>query len=452
MHLATKCIASFTSHFPPAALPVTPDRSLRCFPLDADATLEVAMHPDLTAAAQLLLEIAGPASEHIEMSRTGPAKYYTVPRSVTLDDCLKHLRGVKTRGAQLRHPEHMARALAFDTDTNKIYPGWWWMRGAAQQLADAGYQVLLEPSPAGRGGHLWIIFDALVDARAAHRHVCELAPVLADVREYWPGPAHAVKWNKVRLPGGRYVTPEKSAWCKLYDANGSRLSDHGLAAARVLLASQTPASIVPPLPSDEQEMPPDAPAPHRERAERLLSQTNMTQPSAPASRKEDVPDLQQQKYGEATRFLWFRYSPAQVAAWYNERHTVDDLLDFNRHGMTNAEALGRPERTPSLGSTRDRQHWADFGAAAREDDGRPIGGDVLELLVRTSGQSKAQVLRALGREMVTEARAELERAAARQVDPPMWVQQIMSEAGWNHYLRLRNEYQRKPHESGLSGA
>ena len=408
------------------------------------------MHPDLTAAAQLLLEIAGPADEHIEMSRTGPAKYYTVPRSVTLDDCLKHLRGVKTRGAQLRHPEHMARALAFDADTNKIYPGWWWMRGAAQQLADAGYQVLLEPSPAGRGGHLWIIFDALVDARAAHRHVCELAPVLADVREYWPGPAHAVKWNKVRLPGGRYVTPEKSAWCKLYDAQGQLLASNGLAAARVLLHYQTPASIVPSLVADDQEqaMPPDAAAQHSERAERPLT-TRMPQRSTPAKLQADAPDLQQQKYGEATRFLWFRYSPAQVAARYNERHTVDDLLDFNRHGMTNAEALGRPERTPSLGSTRDRQHWADFGAAAREDDGRPIGGDVLELLVRTSGQSKAQVLRALGREMVAEARAELERAAARQVDPPMWVQQIMSEAGWNHYRRLRDEYQhRKPGPSG----
>jgi len=143
IRLAAECIATFASHFPPAAVIVTLDRSLRCFPFDADAKLEVAMHPDLTAAAQLLLEIAGPASEHIEMSRTGPAKYYTVPRSVTLDDCLKHLRGVKTRGAQLRHPEHMARALAFDADTNKIYPGWWWMRGAAQQLADAGYRVLL---------------------------------------------------------------------------------------------------------------------------------------------------------------------------------------------------------------------------------------------------------------------------------------------------------------------
>jgi len=174
----------------------------------------------------------------------------------------------------------------------------------------------------------------------------------------------------------------------------------------------------------------------------------MPQWSAPASRQADAPGPHQQKYGEASRFLWFHYTPAQVAAWYNARHTVDDLLDFDRTGMSNAEALGRPERTPSVGSTRDREHWADFGAAAREDDGRPTGGDVLELLVRTLGRSKAQVLRDLGREMVAQARAELESAASRQVDPPMWVQQIMSEAGWNHYRRLRNEYQRQRRKSG----
>ncbi len=270
------------------------------------------MDTELEQAARLLLEIAGPADEHIEMSRTGPAKYYTVARPITLDDCMKHLRGVKTRGAQLRHPESMARALAFDADSHRIYPGWWWMCGAAQLLTNAGYQILLEPSPAGRSGHLWIIFDGLVDARAARRHVCELAPVLADVREYWPGPAQALKWNKVRLPGGRYISPEMSAWCKLYDTQGQLLASNGLAAARVLLHHQTLASIVPSLDADdqEQEMPPDA-AQHSTRAERSFSQTRMPQRSAPGR--------QQQKYGEASRFLWFHYSPAQVAAWYNAR-------------------------------------------------------------------------------------------------------------------------------------
>jgi hypothetical protein len=404
------------------------------------------MDSELEQAARLLLEIAGPAEEHIEMSRTGPAKYYTVPRPITLDDCVKHLRGIKTRGAQLRHPQGMTRALAFDADTQRIYPGWWWMLGAAQVLTEAGYRILLEPSPAGRGGHLWIIFDALVDARSARRQVCELAPVLADLREYWPGPPHALTWNKVRLPGGRYVSPERSAWCKLYDVEGRLLATNGLTAAQVLLRHQTPASIVPFLKADEQEPPPDEARLHSTTpAPRPLQETKMPEPRAPGLR-------QQQKYGEVSRFLWFHYDPSQLAAWYNARHTVDDLLTFDRTGMTNAEALGRPERTPSVGSTRDRQHWADFGAAAREDDGRPTGGDVLELLIRTSGRSKAEVLRELGREMVADARAELERAAARQVDPPAWVQAIMSEAGWNHYRRLRSEGKRKPRKPGPSGA
>ena len=39
-----------------------------CFPLDADATLEAAMHPELEQAVRLLLRIAA------------PAKYYMVPR------------------------------------------------------------------------------------------------------------------------------------------------------------------------------------------------------------------------------------------------------------------------------------------------------------------------------------------------------------------------------------
>src|SRR6266702_5111917 len=127
------------------------------------------MHPDLAQAAHLLLAIAGPEPLHIEMSKTGPAKYYTVDHAITLGECAKHLQGIKTRGATLRYPGHMTRALAFDADVHRLYPGWWWMTGAAQHLADAGYRVLLEPSPAGRGGHLWIIFDGLVDVRAARR-------------------------------------------------------------------------------------------------------------------------------------------------------------------------------------------------------------------------------------------------------------------------------------------
>ncbi len=385
------------------------------------------MHPDLAQAAHLLLSIAGPASEQIEMSKTGPAKYYSVGHALTLDECAKHLQGMKTRGATLRHPGQLTRALAFDTDVYRLYPGWWWMLGAAQHLAEAGYRVLLEPSPAGRGGHLWIVFDDLVDARAARFHVGRLAPVLGDVGEYWPGPEWAAKWNKVRLPGGRYVAPEFTAWCKLYNANRQLLSDCGLAAARVLLAYQTPASIVPPLPADHQE---DVKDPQIERPTLHLQREQRSVTPALDVRQE-------RKYGTVNRFLWFRYTPHQIADWYNARHTTDDLLDFDRNGLANAGEIGRPERMPSLARTRDGQRWSDFGASAQRSDGRPDGGDVLELLVRMSGRCKAEVLRQLGQEMVMEARAELERAARVSVFPEQWVQDMMSEAGWARYWSLR---------------
>ena len=395
------------------------------------------MHPDLAQAAHLLLSIAGPTPEHIEMSRSGPAKYYSVAHAITLEECAKHLQGIKTRGVTLRHPGHMTRALAFDADVHRLYPGWWWMIGAAQHLADVGYRVLLEPSPAGRGGHLWIVFDDLVDVRAARRHVCEIAPILRDVKEYWPGPEHVTTWNKVRLPGGRYVSPDLSAWCKLYDVNGQELARDGLAAARVLLAYQTPVGIVPPHSPDDlldAEVDPPTPAVNRS----LDCPTLPSQLGAVSSEKISTDARQQEKYAQANRFLWFHYTPRQVADWYNARHLADDLIDFDRSGMANAGEIGRPERTSSLARTRDGQHWSDFGAGALHDDGRLDGGDVLELLVRMKGGRKAEILRQLGQEMIAEARAELERAARSEVLPDQWVQIIMSEAGWTRYWHLRN--------------
>jgi hypothetical protein len=405
------------------------------------------MHPDLERATRLLLTIAGLGDEHIEMSSAGPAKYYTIYRAITFDDCAQHLQGRKARGASLRHPAHMTRALAFDADAYRMYPGWWWLQGVAQQLADAGYRVLLEPSPSHRGGHLWIIFSDLVDARAARCHVCRVAPVLADVCEYWPGPEWAVKWNKVRLPGGKYVSSEMSAWCRLYDVNGVELACDGLSAARVLLDVQTPASIVPPLPADYQE--PQHPSRDNDRRRGQVERPALQLQPRSGTRKPFTPDAQQErKYGQVNKFLWFQFSPRQIADWYNERNSVDDLLDFDRNSMANAEQIGRPERTPSLGATRDRLHWADFGAAARQLDGRPDGGDVLELLTRVSPDSKAEILRQLGQIMVAEARTELECAAQRGVGPPAWVAQIMSEAGWTHYWRVRNGQKGKRDHQG----
>lgn len=390
------------------------------------------MHPDLAQAAHLLLSIAGPTPSQIEMSRTGPAKYYSVGHALTLSECAKHLQGIKTRGATLRHPGQLTRALAFDTDAYRLYPGWWWVLGAAQHLALAGYRVLLEPSPARRGGHLWIVFDNRVDARAARSHVCQTAPILDDIGEYWPGPEWAHSWNKVRLPGGKYVTPEFTAWCKLYDAWGQELAHDGLSSARVLIANQTPVQIVPPLCSKELF----------EISAHSSSSLTHLRPgrslAVPAQLGVAASDHQQQaKYAPVNHFLWFHYTPRQVADWYNAYHTANDLLDFDRDGFANAGLIGRPERTPSLARTRDGQRWSDFGAIVRRLDGTPDGGDALELLIRMRQVSKAQILRELGHEMVTQARAELERAARSGVLPEPWVQNMMSEAGWTRYWSLR---------------
>ncbi len=64
----------------------------------------------LDAAARLLVELAGPAPQHIEMSKAGPKKYYTVARTLTQDDARAHLRGSKTCGALCSRPDGQARA------------------------------------------------------------------------------------------------------------------------------------------------------------------------------------------------------------------------------------------------------------------------------------------------------------------------------------------------------
>src|SRR5260221_10315995 len=52
----------------------------------------------IKAAAQLLVEIAGPAPVHIEMSARGPKKYYDVHRPLEAKDACAHLQSWKTKG------------------------------------------------------------------------------------------------------------------------------------------------------------------------------------------------------------------------------------------------------------------------------------------------------------------------------------------------------------------
>lgn len=212
--------------------------TLQIPPPDCNASLPVDTERD---AAQLLLEIAGTAPEHIEMCKTGDSKYVTVKRSPHQGDMLAHLRGYQMKGATLRHPFGLTRASCDDADSAE---DWQRLKQAARQLALAGYQVILEPSPAignhQGGGHLWVIYDRLVDAYSARQTMLQYAPMLSESKECWPREGN----HRVRLPGGKYVRPGVAAWCKLEDVLGNELSHDGAGTALVLIQYQTPAAIV----------------------------------------------------------------------------------------------------------------------------------------------------------------------------------------------------------------
>jgi hypothetical protein len=210
-------------------------------PADCNAPLLSASDIE-SQAAQLLKEIAGTHPKHIKMCKSGAPKYVTLPTVPTLEDMIAHIRGHETIGAHIRHPFGRTRALCYDADTPEK---WGLCLQAARLLAIVGIKVILEPSPAtGKhqgGGHMWIIFDRLVDAYSARQTMLQYAPELAQIAEYWPVPEGG---NRVRLPGGKYVGAGISAWCTLTDAYGVELSHDGAGAALVLLDYQTPSTLV----------------------------------------------------------------------------------------------------------------------------------------------------------------------------------------------------------------
>ena len=373
----------------------------------------------ITDAAQLLLEMAGPSPEHVEMSKTGPAKYYTVHRPLTLEDMIAHLQGKKTVGALLHHPDGKARALCYDADEEE---GWQHLKDAARLLPYGDYCPLLEVSPAGRGGHLWIIYSDLVDAKSAHRHLLQYAPMLSQMKEAWPGPGP----NKVRLPGGRYVSPKVSAWCTLTDWHGALLAPQGQA-AQLLLDAQVPADLVPEYPPEPE--PPSTP--------KKQPQEQDAVPPTLTPNQTERDDQWQAKYGGKS--LWFHFTPAQLAAWYNTRHDVREILPPERNKM--GRAVWRGERTASVGYTKDGEGWVDFGARALRSDGKRDGGDALELQARLTQEPKAEVMRQAARALLSDARTIMESAARNNEQLPGWVEQMMTPAGWSHYWNVRKGLQ-----------
>ncbi len=190
------------------------------------------------AAAHLFLAIAGPGPkpEHVVMSKNGPGKYFTEHRALRLDDAYRHFRGVRTVGATLQHPDLQTRAIGDDADNAEDFER---LKACALHLAQAGFKPIVAPSPVTNdehagGGHLWVIFDSLVNVYAARKTLCYYAPRLAESKEYWPNAEVEGINSRIRLPGGKYVKPGFEAWCPLYDAH------EGNGTARVLLAFQSP--------------------------------------------------------------------------------------------------------------------------------------------------------------------------------------------------------------------
>jgi hypothetical protein len=417
----------------PVTLVITsdpPSDSLRVEPGSSEAN-------EVTAAAQLLLEIAGPDPAPIEMSRAGEKKYYSIKprRPLKLADLVDHLRGGRARGALCVHG-NLTRALCFDADTA---PAWQRLRDAALQLAQAGYVPLLEESPAGRGGHLWIIFDALVNAAAARAAVLAIAPELAEVVEYWPGPTG----NRVRLPGGKYVrlaeTERKvSAWCKLVNVQTGEQGQDGLSSARLLLASLSSAAIVPPISPElvEEKREGEACAPVTKPPVEPVRE----QPVAPAPGSRPLPKVDAAwigAYGPVeTATFWFAVTEDRAAIWFNEHHPLESIRPCERNGM--ALSPNGDERTASTSyhQTAQGERYTDHSQHGKRPDGTKDSGDALELACKVWGESKAVLLKRAAGEIVAQARAAMTAAARADQLPPAWVCELMTPAGWREYDKL----------------
>ncbi len=424
----------------------------------------------LAHAATLLAEIAGPEPGHIEMSPRGPKKYYDVKRAISEQDARAHLKGWKTKGAYLRRPNGMTRALCYDADNAQ---DWEHLLDAARLLAEAGYLPIVEDSPAGRGGHLWIIYTRMVSAVAAHQHLVQAAPMLQHIKECWPGPGP----NKVRLPGGKYIKPSFAAWCKLHDAHGVRIAEDGQGAARVLLTYQTPADLVPAspgadsvgqtselaaLPNDVAQHVVSAPlVAEQPTHETTCCRTPIEHPSAPAplpnvqDEKRNVQPLRnapfpytlpkvdaqwEARYGKVeTTLLWFAIIEEYAAAWFNEHHRLEEIRPRERNHMALSPNGNERTASTSYRDTPQGERYTDHSIHGRRPDGTRDSGDALELASKVWGMSKADILRETTKEITSQARAELESAASAGQPPPLWLEEpacIITPAGRRKYAQL----------------
>jgi hypothetical protein len=174
---------------------------------------------------------------------------------------------------------------------------------------------------------------------------------------------------KVRLPAGTYVKPGFASWCTLTDAHGTLLATNGPQAAPVLLAYQTPFELIPEASRKQHESGPDAEHEntHNRQKTHILARETVDMGQVDAQ--------WQQQY--SSNALWFRFTPRQLAALYNERHPLSETLHLEPGGMAFSPSVA--ERTPSTAITGNGQAWVDFSARSLQPHGKHDGGDALEL-------------------------------------------------------------------------
>jgi hypothetical protein len=218
----------------------------------------------------------------------------------------------------------------------------------------------------------------------------------------------------------------------LADEHGTHLSIHGPGAAHVLLANQTSVELLPEAALEHGEGGPEVQ--FATKPDRLKTQVQ----SGARVVMGQVDSRWHQQYNKST--LWFQFTPRQLATLYNERYPLSELLPLEQNGMAFSPSV--QERTPSTAMTEDGQAWVDFSAQSRQRDGKHDGGDALELAARRNGETKTAkpvTLREVARKIVREARDALECAARAREEPPAWVAEIMTEAGWQRYRSLYTE-------------
>jgi len=372
----------------PIATPKRPKRTTAKSQIKSDIESEKCYEPasELTSEALELLESMLPDDIAFFMQSKG-AKYLPENnRSADMDDAVAHYAGATTLSTSISTDPASTRVVIFDHDKDD---GLDIFQDTARIAAEHGYKPLLEPSPAEHGGHLIFVFNAPVDARAVRQHLIELNPDFTQIKEVCPSKKYRIRW-----PGGFYRFDSVNEWCFLYNCEMVQLS-HGYATgANVLASNQAPASVVPVF---------NEPAP---------------KPCKKIKRAAVAPAIDahhQQKYA-GSDFL-FQFNPENLIAYFNDTHSVEDILPLERNGL--ALAHWRGESTASVKLYPENNTWCDFGGS--KDDGTHIGGDAFELYVIAHDITRCDALRTFGREFVALATSALKDAAKAGEPVPEWL-------------------------------